>query len=188
MEAIQRCALSLARDRGIAQVTTEEVATAAGISPRTFFNYFPFKEAAFVPPQVELPEEARIRFCKGKGRVAEDLLTLLYSVASAMPQDRDMLSGLRDLAEGNPRLMALHFDFLRSVEAQLTELFRQRGGNVGGERAPLMAALTTAAVRSAYESWMDVGGTSPFTLIGANIVELAPIYDGAAQDVRAAAE
>ena len=45
---IHREAVGLALAHGVERVTVEGIATAAEVSPRTFFNYFPTKEDAFV--------------------------------------------------------------------------------------------------------------------------------------------
>lgn len=44
--SIHRNALTLAREKGVRVTTIEDIAAAAGISPRTFFNYYASKEDA----------------------------------------------------------------------------------------------------------------------------------------------
>jgi len=44
--ALHAAAFAAVRDRGVTGVTIEEISAAAGVSPRTFFNYFPSKAAA----------------------------------------------------------------------------------------------------------------------------------------------
>src|SRR6476659_1805732 len=51
--AINAAALDLVEERGFAAVTTEEIAARAGVSARTFFNYFPSKESAVIGTTAE---------------------------------------------------------------------------------------------------------------------------------------
>jgi AcrR family transcriptional regulator len=54
---ITRVALELVAEHGLGQVTVEDIAKAAGVSPRTFFNYFTSKKSAVIPGPQPLPAE-----------------------------------------------------------------------------------------------------------------------------------
>ena len=47
-QALQDAALRLVADRGLEQVTVEDVSEAADVATRTFFNYFSSKEEALL--------------------------------------------------------------------------------------------------------------------------------------------
>lgn len=53
--ALHHAALHLVHEKGLEAVTTEQIAEEAGVSPRTFFNYFPTKEQAILGYSVHLP-------------------------------------------------------------------------------------------------------------------------------------
>src|SRR5580698_9545387 len=79
--SIRRVALDLIAERGFAHVTVEDIAEAADISPRTFFNYFPSKEAALFgadPDRVAALRERVVRQAPG-----ESALTALRQVLVA---------------------------------------------------------------------------------------------------------
>ena len=53
--ALRAAAARLMADHGYDGTSTDEIARAAGVSPRTFFNYFPTKESVVALPEDFLP-------------------------------------------------------------------------------------------------------------------------------------
>ena len=53
---LHTAAIHLATEHGPAHVTVEQIAAAAGVSPRTFFNYYPTKDAAISGATPDLPD------------------------------------------------------------------------------------------------------------------------------------
>src|SRR5580693_6564029 len=78
---LRRVALRLIAERGYSNVTVEEIAEAANVSPRTFFNYFPSKEAALFGANPELA--AATRDAIEHQNPGQPVVTVLRSVMTA---------------------------------------------------------------------------------------------------------
>lgn len=101
---IQRATISLALEQGLDHVTTEAIADRAGISPRTFFNYYPNKEAAVVGHPPDFPDCAREAFVTGQGNLRDDLRILLMSNLRQMENRPDIIRGIGELWKENARV------------------------------------------------------------------------------------
>lgn len=114
--AIHEAAASLAHDRGLEQATVEAIAESAGVSPRTFFNYFPAKEDAvlgFHEPVLDPGEAAKLTGAEDfLGQVA---LVLVAVVRSAI-RDTDT-ARRRELLQRHPQLFARHMEYMAKAEA-----------------------------------------------------------------------
>src|SRR6202167_3155347 len=78
---LRRVALRLIAERGFSNVTVEEIAEAANVSPRTFFNYFPSKEAALFGADPELAAATRDAIVHQTP--GEPVVTVLGSIMTA---------------------------------------------------------------------------------------------------------
>ena len=111
--AIHEVALRLVSERGAAGVTVEEICDEVGVSPRTFFNYYPTKlDAAFDMALAEIPPEAAAAFVASEGDLLTDALTLLASNAE-LPSD---YARIRELLREQPDL---GFNFWKQMIGRL---------------------------------------------------------------------
>src|ERR1700736_2430441 len=93
--SLRRAALNLVAERGFAHVTIEDIAEAADVSPRTFFNYFPSKEAALFgadPDRVAALRERVVRQSPGEP-VLDALRMVMVSDAQTVAEELTELGG-----------------------------------------------------------------------------------------------
>ncbi|MHB1235456.1 MAG: TetR family transcriptional regulator, partial [Microbacteriaceae bacterium] len=127
--AIQFAVLSLAADRGVEKVTVDDISRAADVSPRTFFNYFPSKEAALIGDPLEVPsvEEVEAFIAAGSGAsLLSGLGELLASSAENASRDVELQVLRRTLLKQHPHLLAMRMAAMRSYEDRLTEFVAER--------------------------------------------------------------
>jgi len=108
--SLRRAALDLVAERGFAHVTIEDIAEAADVSPRTFFNYFPSKEAALFgtdPERIPVLREQMIHTAPGEPAL-EALRMIMVSDARAVADELGALGG--DPVDWLRRMKGAHTD------------------------------------------------------------------------------
>lgn len=167
--ALRQAAIALALERGFANVTVEDICDAVDVSVRTFFNYFPSKEAALVggDPAQLVALAAELRALPAALEPLAALRAVLIERLPAVSADLGLAPG--GAADGAARLAALraqpevlaaYAKHLVRLEHLLADAVLDRLG--GGERlrpyARVVTAAALAAVRVATTSFVGAAG------------------------------
>jgi AcrR family transcriptional regulator len=155
---IRDAAVRLARERGFDKVTIEEICVEAGISSRTFFNYFPNKESAIAYGPSDIPAELVADFVAAGPApysvVLAELITLAAHHLRDMPPAREQAEGMLELAKTTPAVLSAFLADLERFQNHLTDIVARRQAMRPDEEIPaLIAALALTAVRSGIERW-----------------------------------
>ncbi|SCX94477.1 TetR/AcrR family transcriptional regulator [Paracoccus tibetensis] len=151
---IQRAALRLALRCGFEALTTEAIAAEAGVSPRTFFNYYANKQAALLgrPPRMDADEACWI--VHSDAPLLDDLVALLTGlVEDGARLDRPKIRMVRQVLDASPELEPLFHDMLEGNTRVLAGLLQQRLGMDAPAEAELIAGLATGALSHAVRDW-----------------------------------
>lgn len=172
--AIQRATLTLSTQNGFDRVTVDEISNVAQVSPRTFFNYFPSKEAAVIGDVPALPDDTSVDAFINAGPDQTILDGIRELLASAVDdndeaEEPDVHQMRRALLKDNPQLFTLRMAGMKQLEADLTAVVRRRlavddpelaneAGDALEQRARLITLVAFAGIRHAWWCWADAGG------------------------------
>ena len=156
-QALSTAALRLAREHGPQNVRVDDIAEAAGVSPRTYNNYFSSREQAIV---VALAAERGQHVAAAlRKRPADEPLeravvgALIEQYSDEVEPDRHTLA----LITSAPALQAEFLDTIAAIEHPLAEAIAARTGADGhGELGPaVLAAAVSGAARVAAQRWLQ---------------------------------
>ncbi|MDH6235845.1 TetR/AcrR family transcriptional regulator [Cryobacterium sp. CG_9.6] len=175
--AIQVAVLRLVRQRGLDKVTVEDVSRMVNVSPRTFFNYFPSKSAAFIGEAPGIPSDADIEAFVHAGGGTESLVSqlmgLLESNLRRTEADRELYQLRLEVMRENSYLFGIYMATMRDFEQDLERILIRRflvdrpelaSDRQGLEnRARLYALVATATIRHGWLRWANSDGTIPLS-------------------------
>ncbi len=154
-------AFELATRHGLGGVRVPDIAAAAGVSTRTFNNYFASREAAIVWPAachaIGVADQFRGRPADEPiGESLVESVTALYGPGAGQQLPPDWLRRFRALVAAEP---ALHGEYLKATAAAqeaLGDAIAERigGGQSGAFRAHVIAGMVAGAERAAVMHWM----------------------------------
>ena len=156
-QAITDAARQLLRSKGPGNFTVEDIADAAAISRRTFFNYFSSTEAALASMTHGFLDNALAQF---RLRPSEE--PILESARAALVQLADPMTvapmaELYSLAQSNPQLNRSELEAWDHCTGQIIEAARERfSGPPGTEPDELYLRALAGSVISCGKAAMDV--------------------------------
>jgi AcrR family transcriptional regulator len=187
-EALRAAALRLAVEHGPENVRVDDIAEAAGVSPRTYNNYFPSREHAIVAA-VTADRDARVAAAvtaRPAGVRLADAVADAVVAGYTDPGERGRDALL--LITTRPALRDTYLDSTTALEEPLATAITARLGDTDPRTAEVLAASVAAAVRVALRRWVrpatPAGGLvvpagSLPDLLRAALAPLAPALDAA---------
>jgi AcrR family transcriptional regulator len=162
--ALQDAALELFTRQGFEHTTVDEIADACDISPRTFFRYFAAKEDVLFGDaderRTELVETISAR--PAGEPLLRSVREAMLALASDYEHDRPRLVAKSEIMARNATLRSRGVERQRDWEVALTDALQRRDAGEGAASSMLelrlVAAVATAALRAACDTWVAEGG------------------------------
>ncbi|BDZ65094.1 TetR family transcriptional regulator [Agromyces mangrovi Wang et al. 2018] len=149
--ALRAEARRLTAARGLHGFTIEEVCSEAGVSRRTFFNYFASKEHAVVGVPVRTDDSDLVEaFLAGgpTGDLVDDLAELMVARWERMDTDRSEAHEIARAFEREPQLVTHVIDWTLQGQREDIELTERRTGVAPGDlRAAALVHVLEALMR-----------------------------------------
>jgi AcrR family transcriptional regulator len=190
-EALGAAALRLALERGPEHVRVDDIAEAAGVSPRTYNNYFSSREQAIVAAVTA--ERASQVAAAVTARPADASLAdaVIDAVVGQYSDPGDHARDVLLMITTSPALRACYVDTVATIEEPLADAIAARCQGVDRLTAQVLAASVGAAARLALRQWLQSAsvpasmngfvvpsGSLP-TLMRTALTPLAPALDAA---------
>ena len=164
-QTLQDVALRLVAERGLDQVTVEDISEAADVATRTFFNYFSSKEEALLgnlPEKVATVQRMVVDRPAGETPLAA-VCQVLRTMTLRLAERREERLLRQQVIERHPGLLARQLGEYASFEQALAAAVAERlgAGRADALYCRVVAAVAVAAARSAVSTWMADKGRRP---------------------------
>ncbi|MEU9523631.1 helix-turn-helix domain-containing protein [Streptomyces sp. NPDC048224] len=166
--ALAEAAVRLAAEHGAEKVTVEAISATAGVSVRTFFNYFDSRDDAFVVIDADAGARMRRAVLEAPAELSP-LAALREAMAAELAeaeQQHELWRLHAEVLHASPHLLARGVGAHMAAEADLADAIAERLRGAGGTSGTgpgaeagsglyprLLAAVAGAAVRTSVDHW-----------------------------------
>jgi AcrR family transcriptional regulator len=153
--ALREAALRLALERGPENVRVDDIADAAGVSPRTYNNYFSSREQAII---AAVTAEREQRIIAAIAAQPEEINLSKAVITAIVDQHLDPSIQAQDallMITSSPALQSSYADSVKMSEAPLAQALMDRAGDLDPLTARVLAASLAAATRVAIHDWLS---------------------------------
>ncbi len=168
-KAIVEAALELFLERGFAQVTVDEIASRADVSRRSFFRYFPTKEAVAFERRSTQLERFRAALERHTEQDVRDVLrAALAELAEDYRRNKSRILRERALFASARELLARDLELDRELEGVIVDavLARCPAGEPHERAARLFAACAMGVMHVVIDEWAATRGELDMLEVG----------------------
>ena len=153
--ALRTAALRLALERGPENVRVDDIAEAAGVSPRTYNNYFSSREHAIVAA-VTADRASQLGAAVADSPADVSLgATVIDAVVDLYTDSHDHLRDVLQMITTSPALRACYVETATTIEEPLADALTERWPDMDRLTAQVLSACVGAAARVALQQWLQ---------------------------------
>lgn len=174
--ALREAALHLALEQGPDNVRVQDIAVAAGVSPRTYNNYFSSREEAIVAAVVadrDAQVAAAVSAQPQGVRLADTVVqAIVKQYSDPGSRHREVIL----LITARPALREAFLGATGAIAPSLADAIANRLRDTRGPTARVLAASVAAAVRVALDQWLQptagIAATSGLVVTSGSLADL----------------
>jgi AcrR family transcriptional regulator len=171
-DALRAAALRLALEHGPDKVRVDDIAAAAGVSPRTYNNYYPSREHAIVAA-ITADRDTQVATAVRIRRANVHLSTAVFdAIVQTYTDSGDEGSEALLLITTHPALRQVFVDTAHAIERPLADAIAQRSAEIDEQTAQVLAASVAAAVRVALRRWIRPSGAGGLVVVSESLPKL----------------
>jgi TetR/AcrR family transcriptional regulator, regulator of mycofactocin system len=168
-QAIADAAWDLFAERGYHETSINDIAERANIAPRTFFRYFPTKDAVVYPEFEELLTRLRQAFAARPvdEPVMVSLIGALTAMADSISEETSRTQARLNLMKSlEGEAIGEHFHQRLTNEVEQLVLDREEGSPDAELRAKLASGVIRLIMDTSREHWLQTGASEALPEVG----------------------